>query len=78
MFLVSSYGLYTALRETGVPGSLFKQSLSKFYLVYVLVWHPPLHMNHCLLFTPLAHTIATCVAVLASLSTLYLELYLVA
>jgi len=26
-----------------VPDSLFPQSLSKFYLVYLLAWHPPLH-----------------------------------
>ena len=38
----------------------FSQSLSKFSLVYLLVWHPPLHIpyitspSHCLLFT--AHT----------------------
>jgi len=36
--------------------SLFPQSLSKFSLVYLLAWHPPLHTiyvsspNHCLLF----------------------------
>ena len=53
---------------------------------------PPLHtpyissLNHCLLFTTYAHTIGACFAVvprlchliLVSLSTLYLELYLVA
>jgi len=75
-----------------VPGSLLPQSLSKFALVYLLAWHPQLHTpyisspNHCLLFTAHAHTIATCFAVvprlchliLVSLSTLYLELYLVA
>ena len=44
-----------------VPDSLFPQSLSKFSLVYVLAWHPPLHTpyisspNHCLLFA--AHAI---------------------
>ena len=49
--------------------SLFPQSLSKFSLVYLLAWHPPLHTpyisstNHCLLFTTHAHTIATCFAV---------------
>jgi len=36
-----------------VPSSLFAQSLSKFSLVYLLVWHPPFHTpyisspNHC-------------------------------
>ena len=74
-----------------VPDSPFPQSLSKFCLVYLLDWHPPLHtpyissLNHCLLFAAHAHTIATCLAVvprlchliLVSLSTLYLELYLV-
>jgi len=68
------------------------QSLSKFSFVYLLAWHPPLHtayissLNHCLLFATHACTIATCFAVvprlchliLVSLSTLYLELYLVA
>jgi len=70
--------------------SLFAQSPSKFSLVYLLVWHPPLHTpyisssNYCLLFAAHAHTIATCFAVvprlchliLVSLSTFYLELYL--
>ena len=74
-----------------VPYSLFPQSLSKFSLVYLLAWHPQLHTpyisstNHCLLFAPHVHTIATCSAViwrlchliLLSLSTLYL-LYLLA
>jgi len=38
-----------------VPDSLFGQPLSKSSLVYLLVWHPPLHTpnisspNHCLL-----------------------------
>ena len=71
---------------------LFPQSLSKFSLGYLLAWHSPLHTpyisspNHCLIFAAYAHTIATCFAiiprlchlVLVSLSTLYLELYLVA
>ena len=71
--------------------SLFPQSVSKFSLVYLLAWYPPLHTpyifspNHCLLFAAHAHTIATCSAVVlrlcplfpVSLSTLYLELYLV-
>jgi len=75
-----------------VPDSLFPQSLFKFSLVYLLAWHPPLHTpyisasNHCLLFAAHAHTIATSFAAvprlchlnLVSLSTLYLELYLVA
>ena len=69
----------------------FPQSLSKFSLVYLLAWHPSLHTpfisspNHYLLFATHAHTIATCFAavpklchlILVSLSTLYLELYLV-
>jgi len=56
----------------------FAQSLSKFSLVYVLAWHPPLHTpyisspNHCLLFTPHAHTIATCFAVVPRLCHLIL------
>jgi len=75
-----------------VPDSLFPQSLSKFSLVYFLAWHPQLHTqyisspNHCLLFKAHAYTISTCFAVVprlchlipVSLSTLYLELYLVA
>jgi len=54
-----------------VLDSLFPQSLSKFSLVYLLAWHPPLHTpyisstNHYLLFTTHAHTIATCFAVVA-------------
>jgi len=45
--------------------SLFPQSLSKFSLVYLLAWHPPLHSsyisspNHYLLFAAHAHTITT-------------------
>jgi len=58
-----------------VPDSLFPQSLSKFSLVYLLAWHPPLHIpyryipspNHCLLFAAHAHTIATCFAVVPRL-----------
>ena len=71
--------------------SLFPQSLSKFSLVYLMPWHPPLHTpymslpNHYLLFATHAHTIATyfavvlrlCHLILLFLSTLYLELYLV-
>ena len=69
-----------------MPNSLFPQSLSKFSLVYLEAWHFPLSSpNHCLLFAAHAHTIATCSAVVlrlcplipVSLSTLYLELYLV-
>jgi len=52
-----------------VPDSLFPQSPSKFSLVNLLAWHPPLHTtnisspNHCLLFAAHAHTITTCFAV---------------
>ena len=70
-----------------VPDSLFPQSLSKFSLVYLLAWQPPLHTpyisssNHCLLFATHVHTIATCFAVvprlchliLVTLSTFYFE-----
>jgi len=51
-----------------VPDSLIAQLLFKFSLVYLLVWHPPLHTpyiswpNHCLLFAAHAHTIAVCFA----------------
>jgi len=72
--------------------TVFAQSLSKFSLVYLLTWHPPLHTpyisssNHCCLFAAHSHIIATCFAVvprlchliLVSLLTLNLELYLVA
>jgi len=56
-----------------VPDSLFPQSLSKFSLVYLFAWHPPLHSphisssKHCLLFATHAHTIATCFAVVPRL-----------
>jgi len=70
--------------------SLFAQPLSKSSLVYLLVWNPPLHTpyisspNHCVIFAIHVQTIATYFAVvwrlchlfLVSLSTLYLELYL--
>jgi len=45
--------------------TVFPQSLSNNSLVYLLALHPPLHtpyfssLNHCLLFTAHAHTIAT-------------------
>jgi len=69
----------------------FPQSVSKFSLVYLLAWHPPLYtpyissLNHCLLFATHAHTIAAyfavvlrlCHLILVSLSTFYLEFYLV-
>jgi len=54
-----------------VPDSLFAQPVTKSSLVYLLVWHNPLHTpyisstNHCLLFT--AHTIATCFAVVIAI-----------
>jgi len=61
----------------------FPQSLSKFSLVYLLAWHPPLHTpyisspNHCL-FATHAYTITTwfavvprlCHLILVSLSTI--------
>ena len=46
-----------------MPDRLFPQSLSKFSLVYLLAWHPPLHTpyisspNHYHLFATHAHTI---------------------
>jgi len=58
--------------------SLFPQSLSKFSLVYLLAWHPPLHTpyisspNHYPLFATHAHTIATCFAVVPRLCHLIL------
>jgi len=61
-----------------VPGSLFPQSLSKFSLVCLLVWHPQLHTpyisspKHCLLFAAHAHTITTCFAVVPRLCHLNL------
>ena len=72
--------------------TVFFHNLFKFSLVNLLAWHPPLHTpyisspNHCLLFAAHAHTIAACFAVVprlchlipVSLSTLYLEFYLVA
>jgi len=75
-----------------VLDSLFPQSFFTFSLVHLLAWHPKLHTpyisspNHCLLFAAHAHTITTCFDVvprlchliIVSLSTLYLELYLVA
>jgi len=48
--------------------SLFPQSLSKFSLVYLLAFHPPLHTpyisspSRCLLFATHALTVATCFA----------------
>ena len=56
-----------------VPASLFAQPLSKYSLVYLSVWHPPLHTpyisspNHCLLFAAHAHATAACFAVVPRL-----------
>ena len=53
--------------------TVFFHNLSKFSLVYLLAWHPPLHTpyisspNHCLLFAALAHTITTCFVVVPRL-----------
>jgi len=61
-----------------VLDSLFPQTLSMFSLVYLLAWHPPLHIpyisspNHCLLFATHAHIIATCFAVVPKLCHLIL------
>jgi len=63
-----------------VLDSLFAQSLSTFSLVYLLVWHPPLHTpyisspNHYLLFAAHVHTIETCFAVVPKLSNPSLSL----
>ena len=62
----------------------FPQSLSKFSLIYLAPYISS--PDHCFLFTTHAHNIAACFAVvprlchliLFSLSTLYLEFYLVA
>jgi len=49
------YNPWHPLCSIYVPDGLFPQSLSKFYLVYLLAWHPPLHTpyisspNLCLL-----------------------------
>jgi len=85
------YDPWHPLYSIHVLHSLFPQSLFKFSLAYLLAWYTPLHTpyifspNHCLLFAAHAHTIATCSTVVlrlcpliaVSLSTLYLELYLV-
>jgi len=61
-----------------MPDSLSAQSLSKLSLVYLFVWHLPLHTpyissrSHCLLFTAHAHTIATCFVVVPKLYHLIL------
>ena len=58
--------------------NLFAQSLYKCSLVYLMIWHPPLHApyifspNHCLLFITHAHSIATCFAVVQKLYHLIL------
>jgi len=53
-------------------------TVSKFSLVYLLAWHPPLHTpyisspNHCLLFATHVHIIAACFAVIPRLCHLIL------
>jgi len=72
------YTLWHPSCSVYVLDSLFPQSLSKFSLVYLLAWHPPLHTpyisspNHCLLLAAHAHTIATCFAVVPKLCHLIL------
>ena len=72
------YNTWHTLGSIYGPDSLFPQSLSKFSLVYLLAWHPPLHTryisspNHCLLFAAHAHTIATRFAVVPRLCHLIL------
>ena len=50
---VISYLLPPSITIQDVPDSLFPQYLSKFSLVYLLGWHPPLHTPYisCLLYT---------------------------
>ena len=54
-------------------GNLFAQPLPMSSLVYLLVWSPPPHIayisspNQCLRIAALAHTIATCFAVVPRL-----------
>jgi len=74
-----------------VPDSLFSTIYLHVSFGLPLGWHPPLHSpyvsspNHSILFTTHAHTITTCFSVVprlchlipVSLSTLYLEFYLV-
>ena len=73
------YDLWHPPCSIHVPDSLFPQSLSKFSLVYLLAWHPPLHTpyisspNHCLLLATHAHTIATCFAVVLRLCHIILD-----
>jgi len=61
-----------------MPDSRFEQPVSKSSLVYLLIWHSPLHTphisspNHCLLFAAHIHTIATCFAVVPRLCHLIL------
>jgi len=67
------YNPWHPLCSIYMPNSLFLQYLSKFSLVYLLAWHPPLHTsytsspNHCLLFAAHAHTISACFAVVLRL-----------
>ena len=58
--------------------TVFLHNVTKFSLIYLLAWHPPLHTpsisspNHCLLFAAHAHIIATCFAVVPKLCHLIL------
>jgi len=73
---LSAFSIYYDLRHPPYSihllYSLFPQSLSKFFLVYLLAWYPPPYTlyisspNHCLLFAAHAHTITTCSAVVLS------------
>jgi len=74
-FLHLLWSIASSLFNLRTWQSFFAQPLSKSSLVYLLVWHPPLHTpyisspSHCLLFTALAHTNTTCFAIILRLCT---------
>ena len=76
--LLPSNAIHGILPVQSTHLTVFFHNLSKFSLVYLLAWHPPLHTpyisspNHCLLFATYAHSIATCFAVVPKLSYLIL------
>ena len=74
--LSPSTTIYGILRIQSPCSTVFFHNLSKFSLVYLLAWYPPLHTpyisspSNCLLFATHAHTIATCSAVILRLCPL--------
>jgi len=78
ILLTPSITIYGILPVQFTCLTVFLHNLSKFSLIYILAWHPPLHTpyisspNHCLLFAAHAHIITIYFAVVLKLCHLLL------